>query len=86
MARYDKGPEATPQSTLSQAIEDASKRLADKRKTGRDQILRDVALQRTPPDTARSGLEILAWADSAFYHTRRLAESLRIVSGNELAV
>src|SRR5262249_16092274 len=81
-----KDPKAAPGSTLSQAMEDASKRLADERKTSRDQILQDVALQRMPAETARRGLEILAWADSAFYHTWRLAESLRIASGNEPAV
>jgi hypothetical protein len=61
-------------------MENASKRLADQRETGRDKILHDVALQRTPGEAARYDLELLAWADGAFYHVWRLAESLRIAS------
>jgi hypothetical protein len=68
---------------IFKAMEAASKGLADERKTGRDKILQDVALQRTPAETARNGLDMLAWADSAFYHVWRLAESLRIASGNQ---
>jgi hypothetical protein len=64
---------------------DASKRLVDERTTGRDKILQDVALQRTPAGTARSGLELLGWADGAFYQAWRLAESLRIASANQPA-
>jgi phosphate:Na+ symporter len=44
-------------------------------------ILEDVALQRIPAETARNGLEMLAWADGALYHAWRLAESLRIAAG-----
>ena len=62
-------------------MEDASKRLADGRKTGRDKILQDVALQRLPAGAARNGLDMLAWAEGAFYHAWRLAESLRVASG-----
>ena len=57
-----------------EAMENASKRLADQRETGRDKILHDVALQRTPGEAARYDLELLAWADGAFYHVWRLAE------------
>ena len=80
-----KDPAAAPEPSILQAMEDASKRLTDERKTGRDQILQDVALQRTPAETARFGLEMLAWAEGAFYHAWRLAESLRNASGNQPA-
>jgi phosphate:Na+ symporter len=63
-------------------MEDASKRLNDERKSGRDKILEDVALQRIPAQTARNGLEMLSWADGALYHAWRLAESLRIAAGD----
>jgi len=62
-------------------MEDASKRLADDRRTGRDKILQAVALQRMPSGTARDGLDMLAWAEGALHHAWRLAESLRIASG-----
>jgi hypothetical protein len=52
-------------------MENASKRLADERKTDRDKILQDIALQRMPAETARNSLEMLAWADGAFYHAWR---------------
>jgi len=80
-----KDPEATPEAAIFKAMGDGSRRLADERTTGRDKILQDVALQRIPAETARSGLELLNWADGAFYHAWRLAESLRIASGNQPA-
>jgi phosphate:Na+ symporter len=78
-----KDPEAAPGAAVFNAMGNASSRLADERKTGRDKILQDVALQRTPAETARTGLELLGWADGTFYHAWRLAESLRIASGNQ---
>ena len=66
-------------------MKDASKRLTDDRKTGRDEMLEDVALQRMSADTARNGLDMLAWAEGALYHAWRLTESLRIASGNQPA-
>jgi phosphate:Na+ symporter len=72
---------AAPEPSILQTMEDAAKQLADDRKTGRDKILQDVALQRMPAGTARTGLEMLAWAEGSFYHSWRLAESLRIASG-----
>jgi len=48
-------------------------------------MLQDVALQRMPAETARSGLDLLAWAGDALHHAWRLAESLRIASGNQSA-
>ena len=51
------------------------------RKSAREKLLEDVALQRTPTATARAALEILVWADLALYHAWRLAESLQIASG-----
>jgi phosphate:Na+ symporter len=78
-----KDPEAASDPAIFKAMEDASKRLNDERKTGRDKILEDVALQRIPAETARNGLEMLAWADGALYHAWRLAESLRIAAGGK---
>jgi phosphate:Na+ symporter len=80
-----KHPEAASGAAIFKAMRDASNRLADERTTGRDKILQDVALQRTPAETARGGLELLGWADGTFYHAWRLAESLRIASGNQPA-
>jgi len=77
-----KDPAAAPEPSIFQTMEDASKRLTAERKTGRDAILQDVALQRMPAGTARTGLEMLTWAEGAFYHAWRLAESLRNASGN----
>ena len=76
-----KDPEAVPEPAVFEAMEDASKRLADDRRTGRDKILQAVALQRMPSGTARDGLDMLAWAEGALHHAWRLAESLRIASG-----
>jgi phosphate:Na+ symporter len=76
-----KGPEANSDPAIFKAIEDASKQLSTERLTGRDNILEDVALQRTPAEMARNGLEMLAWADGALYHAWRLFESLRIAAG-----
>ena len=76
-----KDPQAAPDPTIFKALEAASKQLNEERKSGREKLLEDVALQRTPTTTARAGLEILVWADLALYHAWRLAESLRIASG-----
>ena len=77
-----KDPAAPSDLTVFNALEKASQRLNDERDTGRDKILEDVALQRTPAVTARADLDALLWADGALYHAWRLAESLRIASGN----
>jgi phosphate:Na+ symporter len=74
-----------PEATIFKAMENTSKRLADERKISRDKILQDVALQRAPAETARSALEMFGWAEGAVYHAWRLAEALRIASGNQLA-
>jgi phosphate:Na+ symporter len=76
-------PETTSDPAIFKALADASKALSAERETGRDKMLEDVALQRMPIATARAGLETLAWADAALYHTWRLAESLRIASGDQ---
>jgi len=72
---------ATPDPTIFEALEDASKKLSAARKTSREQILEDIALQRVPMATARAALDTFAWADPALYHAWRLAQSLRIASG-----
>jgi phosphate:Na+ symporter len=74
-------PEASVGPAVVAAIEDAANQLADERRTGRQKLLEDVALQRVPAEAARNALEILAWADGAVYHAWRLAESLRIAAG-----
>jgi phosphate:Na+ symporter len=77
-----KDPEAQPGPTVYKAVEDASKQLSAERKAGRERMLEDVALQRTPAATARAGLDTLAWANGAVYHAWRLVESLRVASVN----
>ena len=74
-------PEAEPAPAVFEALEGASKELSAGRKAGREKLLADVALQRAPAAAARAGLDTLAWANGAVYHTWRLAESLRIASG-----
>jgi phosphate:Na+ symporter len=76
-----KAPEAKPAPTVFMVLEEASQQLSGERKSGRVRILEDVALQRMPSATARAGLDTLVWADAALYHAWRLAESLRIASG-----
>jgi phosphate:Na+ symporter len=75
-----KDPKAAPDPAVFEALEAASKQLNEERKTGREKLLEDVALQRTPTTTARAALEALVWNDLALYHAWRLAESLRIAS------
>jgi phosphate:Na+ symporter len=76
-----KEPEAQPAPAVFEALEDSSKQLSAERKTGRDRMLEDVALQRMPSATARAGLDTLAWANAVLYRAWRLAESVRIASG-----
>ena len=71
---------------LAAALEAASKQLDGERRAGRHALLEDVALQRMPTETARGALDALAWADGALYHAWRLAESLRLASGEAPAV
>jgi phosphate:Na+ symporter len=76
-----KDPEADATPAVLKALEDSSRQLSAERKAGREQLLEDVALQRTPTATARANLEALAWANTALYHAWRLAESLKTASG-----
>jgi phosphate:Na+ symporter len=76
-----KGPQAAADPAIFKALEAASKQLNEERKTGREKLLEDVALQRIPTATARASLDTLVWADLALYHSWRLAESLKIASG-----
>src|SRR5262245_2066269 len=76
-----KDPEAAPDPAILKAVADASKQLTAERKSGREKLLEDVALQRTPAP-ARASLETLVWADGVLYRAWRLVESLRIASGN----
>jgi phosphate:Na+ symporter len=74
-------PEAEPAPAICKALGEASKQLSEERKAGREKLLADVALQRTPAATARAGLDALAWANRAVFHAWHLADSLRIASG-----
>jgi phosphate:Na+ symporter len=76
-----KDPKAVPDPVVFKALEAASRQLNEERKTGREKLLEDVALQRIPTATARASLDTLVWADLALYHSWRLAESLKIASG-----
>ena len=76
-----KDPDATLDPAVVAAVGDAAGRLGAERKTGRESLLEDVAMQRTRIETARPALEALLWADGALYHSWRLIESLRIASG-----
>jgi len=78
-----KDPEASLDPALFAALEDASKRLSADCKAVRAKTLEDVALQRIPAATARAVLDSLGWADGSLYHAWRLAESLRIASGEQ---
>jgi phosphate:Na+ symporter len=77
-----KDPQTTSDPAIFGAIEGVAKQLSAECEAGRNNMLEDVALQRMPTTTARAGLGTLAWADGAFYHAWRLAESLRIAAGN----
>jgi phosphate:Na+ symporter len=55
-----KDPGAVSNPAISEALEGASKQLGAERKIGRDRMLEEVALQRTPTATARGVLETLA--------------------------
>lgn len=82
-ATRDSGASVGP--AVIAAIEDAAHQVAAERRTSRDQLLEDVALQRISTETARNVLEVLGWADSAVYHAWRLAVSLRTASGEVTA-
>lgn len=73
-------PDRPPSPEAFQVLERASRQLSEERGRGREQLLQDVALQRTPAAVARAGLDALGWADSALYHAWRLAESLRLAA------
>jgi hypothetical protein len=70
-------PNATVDPAVSLAIHEASKRLSEESRTGREQLLDDIALKRTATATARGALDALAWADGALYDAWRLTESLQ---------
>jgi phosphate:Na+ symporter len=69
-------------STALTPIEEVAQRLSDEARVGREQLLGDIALQRTPAATARGAIDALAWADGALHHAWRLAESLRVAAGD----
>lgn len=76
-------PDVQPAQDVFAALEESSQQLRVERKTGREQLLEDVGLQRMPSAAARASLDTLLWADGAVYHVWRLAESLRIASGSQ---
>ncbi|HEY7086436.1 MAG TPA: Na/Pi symporter [Tepidisphaeraceae bacterium] len=73
-------PTATPDPTIFEALENASNKLSAERKSGREKLLEDIAMQRTATATARVTLDAFVWADQSLYHAWHLAESLRIAS------
>src|SRR5262245_46543507 len=75
-----KDPDARPVPAVFEALENSSKQVSAERKSVREQMLEDVALQRTPAATARACLDALAWANTSLYHAWRVAESLRSAS------
>jgi hypothetical protein len=74
--------EAVPDPAIFKAVETASEQLGTERKTGREKLLEDVALQRTPAATARAALDTLRLADDGLRHAWRLVESLRLAAGH----
>src|SRR5262245_13490213 len=74
-------PAVLPEPAVFASVEAAAKELAVERRSGRERILEEVALQRTHTPTARSALDALRWADGALYHAWRLADSLRTAAG-----
>jgi phosphate:Na+ symporter len=73
-------PAVLPDPAIFTALGLASTQLSAERKAGRDAMLEDVAVQRTPAAAARRVIDTLA-----LHHAWRLAESLRIASGSEPA-
>src|SRR5262249_31839652 len=67
-------PAAAPAPPILQAVEDASQQLSAAAETDREKLLQDVTLQRVPVGTARAGLQMLAWADTALHHAWRLVD------------
>jgi len=78
-----KDPNKALEPSILSAVQSASVQLGDERKTGREKLLEDVALQRAPAATARGGLDALAWVENALYHAWRLVESLEQASGRK---
>jgi phosphate:Na+ symporter len=75
-------PEMVLGPDVVEQIEEASKQLTTECRAGREGLLQDLTLARTPMTTGRAGLDAFAWADRTFHHTWRLAESLRVASGS----
>jgi phosphate:Na+ symporter len=70
-----------PDPTVFAALQDASQQLTAECRASRVQALEDIAQRRTSTATARALLDRLAWSDRALYHAWRLAESMRLASG-----
>jgi phosphate:Na+ symporter len=70
-------PNAPVDPVISLNIHEASKRLSEDNRVGRERLLDDIALKRTSVMTARGALDALAWADGALYDAWRLTESLQ---------
>lgn len=75
-------PAAAPDAGVLTAVERAALQLAEERASGRERLLEDLALQRTPAGSARAGLDALTWADAALHHAWRLADSLHDAGGS----
>ena len=73
-------PPTASASSILDSIEAASTQLEAERRTGREKILEDIALQRMPISTAQRMLDMLTWADGAVHHVWRMINSLSIAS------
>ncbi len=74
-------PAGAPEPAVFSALESAAHRVRAERATDRDRLLEDVALRRTQPASARTGLVTLAWADGALHHAWQVADALRAAAG-----
>jgi len=74
-------PAVAPDPSIASALQSASEQLSEERRTGRDKLLEDVALQRMSAAAARQSIDALAWAEDAVHHASRLVEALELASG-----
>src|SRR5262252_4833110 len=60
-------PAVAPDPSIASALQSASEQLSEERRTGRDKLLEDVALQRMSAAAARQSIDALAWAEDAVH-------------------
>jgi phosphate:Na+ symporter len=74
-------PAVAPDPSIASALQSASEQLSEERRTGRDKLLEDVALQRISTAAARQSIDALVWAENAVHHASHLVEALEAASG-----